>query len=116
LDKTGRAAALALAPSGKFILTGSDEKTAKVWDVARKTLIKELKGHNRYEVTAVAISPDEKWLLSADANGRAILWNAEPLEEAHRLQKHVGKITAAAFLPDSQRLLTASSDKSVGQW
>jgi len=116
LDKTGRAAALALAPSGKFILTGSDEKTAKVWDVARKTLIKELKGHNRYEVTAVAISPDEKWLLSADANGRAILWNAETLEETHRLQKHVGKITAAAFLPDSQRLLTASSDKSVGQW
>ena len=116
LDKTGRAAALALAPSGKRILTGSDEKTAKLWDAETKALVKELKGHNKYEVTAVAISLDEKWLLTADANGRGILWNAGTLEETHRLQSHTGKITAAAFLPDGSRLLTASSDKTVAQW
>lgn len=118
LDKTGRAAALALAPSGKRILTGSDEKTAKLWDAETKELIKELKESHKskYEVTAVAISPDEKWLLTADANGRGILWNAETLEVTHRLQSHTGKVTAAIFLPDSSRLLTASSDKTVAQW
>ena len=118
LDKTGRAGALALAPSGKRILTGSDEKTARLWDAATRRLIKELKESHKskYEITAVAISPDERWLLTADANGRAVLWNAETLEVAHSLTSHTGKVTAAVFLPDSARLLTASSDKTVAQW
>ncbi len=126
LDNTGRSAALALSPDGKRILTGSHdraggqsadkvERTARLWDADSKEIVKVLKGH-KFEVTAVAYSPDGKWFFTGDSNGRGILWNAETLEEAHRLQSHTGKITSAVFLPDSVRLVTASNDKTVAQW
>jgi WD40 repeat protein/serine/threonine protein kinase len=126
LDNTGRSAALALSPDGKRILTGNHdrvggqsgdlvERTAKLWDADSREVVKVLKGH-KFEVTAVAFSPDGKWFFTGDANGRGILWNAETLTEVHRLEGHRGKISMAAFLPDSARLVTASNDKTVAQW
>src|SRR5262249_20125669 len=53
---------------------------------------------------------------TGDANGRGTLWNADSLEEVRRLHSHTGKLTAAVFLADSARLLTASNDKTVAQW
>ncbi len=126
LENTGRSAAMALSPDGKRILTGSDDKdtdvqqadrmrTAKLWDAETGKLVKLLSSH-KYEVTAVAFSPDGKWLFTGDANGRGTLWNAESLEEVRRLHSHTGKLTAAVFLADGSRLLTASNDKTVAQW
>ncbi|HEY3967435.1 MAG TPA: protein kinase [Planctomycetaceae bacterium] len=123
-DNTGRSAALALFPDGQRILTGGDKRiradkkvdwVAQVWDVATQKVTKVLEGHH-YEVTAVAISPDGKWMFTGDTVGHGILWNAATFAQVHKLQSHNGKISAAVFLPDSSRLLTASTDKSVGQW
>lgn len=124
LDNTGRSAALALSRDGKRILTGSDdrsggvrtaERTARLWDADSGKLLKVLSNH-KHEVTAVAISPDDKWLFTGDALGRGTVWNAATLEPAHTRQTHTGKIVSAVFLPDGSRLLTASIDKTVAQW
>ncbi len=72
-------------------------------------------GHRRV-VTAVAISPDRRWIYSGDDAGLGKLWDASTGREFATLQGHNRKITAAAFLPDSRRLLTASHDGTVAQW
>ncbi|MGE5194834.1 MAG: protein kinase domain-containing protein [Deltaproteobacteria bacterium] len=124
LSRTGRSAAIALSPDGKRILTGSDdrngkergaERSARLWDAETGNLIRPLAGH-KHEVTAVAISPDGRWLFTGDANGTGVLWDAATLKAVHRLQSHTRKIAAAAFLPDGSRLLTASLDNTVAQW
>ncbi|MBI3864665.1 MAG: protein kinase [Planctomycetia bacterium] len=123
-ERTGRSAALALTPKGDRILTGGYKRTladnkedwiAQVWDVETEKVVKVLEGH-KYEVTSVAISPDGQWLFTGDANGRGTLWNAETYAPVHKLQLHTGKISAAVFLTDSSRLLTASTDRTVFQW
>ncbi len=73
------------------------------------------KDHRR-EITAIAISKDGRWIYTGDAKGRGRIWDQTTGELKHRLEGHAGAITAAAFLPDGTRVLTASRDSSVAQW
>ncbi len=115
LDGTGSKAAATLFHDGTRILTGSDRKTAQLWDARNGQLLQTLEGHTE-EVSAVAVSPQDKWLLTADAKGDCLLFNARTAELKWRSETHSRGVTAAAFPPNGQRVLTASLDNTVGQW
>jgi WD40 repeat protein/tRNA A-37 threonylcarbamoyl transferase component Bud32 len=115
LNDTGRSAAAALSTDGKWIATGSNEKTAKLWNAVDGQLVRTFPVH-RTEVTAIALSPDGKWLFTGEASGRCNVWKTASGEPAWSQLQHSRKITAAAFTPDGTRVLTASIDNSVGQW
>jgi WD40 repeat protein/serine/threonine protein kinase len=115
LEHTGRAAAVAASHDSRWVATGSDVRTAQLWNAETGELIRSLDGH-KVEVTAVAFSPDDRIVYSGDANGRGVLWNRETGEQLRRLDWHTSKVAAARFTPDGSRLLTASDDKNVCQW
>jgi WD40 repeat protein len=129
LDATGRNAAAAVSPDGKWILTGSNTNSALLWrfsvrqDASGKVgwevrVQKSLDGH-RAPVTNVSFSPDGRWILTGDANGRAKLWDAADMSSLHPacdLVGHTARITASAFIPGGPRVLTASGDGTVAQW
>ena len=68
--------AVAVAINNKFIVTGSSDKTAKVWDVQNGKLLYTLEGHE-WKVTSVAISLDCKYIVTGSTDGTIKLWNAE---------------------------------------
>jgi len=130
LEGTGLSAAVALSSDARWILTGSNvvqrekadgagntEKlcTPKIWDAESGDLLRELAAHHA-EVTAVAISPDDRLLLTGDMSGRCRLWDAQTGQEKWRSQRHSRAITAACFLPDGKHALTASVDNTVARW
>lgn len=115
LDRTGRSAAAAISPNSRWVATGSDEKTAQLWDAKTGKLLKTFHGH-MVEVTSLAFSTDNRLLATGDAKGHIRLWNVETEELVAKLDGHTRKISAMAFLPDNSRLLSASLDKTVGQW
>jgi len=115
LDRTGRAAAVAVSHDDRWLATGSDSRTVKLWNSATGELLRELDGH-KVEVTAVAFSHDDRYLFSGDGNGRCLLWDLESGQPLRRLSWHTSQIAKAVFLPDGKRLLTASDDKNVCQW
>ena len=90
-------------------------QVVRLWSAETGELQFEWAGH-KAEVTAVAFSPDGRFLYSGDANGRGQLWDLKNPGQGQRLDWHTSKITAAIFLPDSSRLLTASDDQTVCQW
>ncbi len=68
------------------------------------------------EVTAIAFSPDDQFLVTGDVRGGCALWNAKTGALVKSSNTHNRKITAIDFTPDGTRVLSASTDDTVGQW
>jgi WD40 repeat protein/serine/threonine protein kinase len=129
IDQTGRQAALAVAPRGNWLLTGSAGNDAQLWELVatpqddgqlryRVEPRCRLSGHTA-PVTALAFAPDGSMIFTGDAGGLGIVWDGgDPAQarELHKLRGHSARITEAVFLPGQDRLLTASGDGTVGQW
>ena len=54
---------VAVSPDGKWIASGADDRTVKVWDIEMGNCRATLQGHTGY-VTSVAITPDGKRIIS----------------------------------------------------
>jgi WD40 repeat protein len=55
--------AVAVSPDGRFIVSGSEDRTVKVWELESGRLLRSLEGHTD-DVNAVAVSPDGRFIVS----------------------------------------------------
>ena len=60
---------MAFSPDGKRLVSGSEDKTVKVWDAETGQETLTLKGHTG-GVTSVAFSPDGKRIVSRQLRTR----------------------------------------------
>lgn len=111
LEGTGIQAAAAVSPDGKWIATGSDRKSILIWNLAGNP-IKEFDGFES-DVTAIAIAPDGASLLVGDSIGRCQLIDAQSGRRTWVSRTHSRGITRVAFVPGTNRVLTASLDQVV---
>ncbi len=99
------------SPSGNRILTASEDKTAKLWDLQGK-LLQEFKHEN--PVTSAVFSPDERTILTVSRDKSSRMWNLQ----GRLLQEftHEKIVTSAVFSPDGRTILTASDDNTARLW
>ena len=78
----------------------------------------ETAGHEGSRVSALAFSPNRRYLASGADDGGIILWDADPAsrEFVQRLTAHRRAITGIAWAPDSARLASSSTDGTVRIW
>ena len=111
----GSISSAALSPNTLTILTGSEDKTARLWDVLTGEELLSFNGHTQ-AITAVAYSPNEKTVLTGSADGLVCLWHSKTGELLKEIKAHTSSITALAFSANSNILLTGSKDRTVKLW
>jgi WD40 repeat protein/uncharacterized caspase-like protein len=139
---------------GRFLLSGSEDSTAKLWDVStgrelrtfaergtEGTVAISPDGHNiavasgtrvelydvktgreipKYlsqesQITALAFSPDGKWLASGSWAGKIEVFDLTSMR-SHSFTAHTGIITSIVISGDSHSLVSAGGDGTIGRW
>jgi len=103
------ASAVAFSPDGKYILTGSPDHTARLWETSSGKEIRRFEGHTA-EVHSVAFSPDGKLILTGSYDRTARLWDAASGAEIRQFVGHSDQVLSAAFSSDGKQVLTGSKD------
>jgi WD40 repeat protein len=73
----GSVKSVAYSPDGQYIISGSDDRTIRIWDAETGAAVGEpLKGHAGL-VNSVAYSPDGQYIISGSSDRTIRIWDAE---------------------------------------
>lgn len=106
--------AIAISPEGQTLVSGSYDKTVKLWSLstgeARNTLI-----DHTHRITSVAISPDGQTLATGSYDKTIKLWALSTGELLHTLTGRPDRVRYLAFSPNGQTLIS-SGDWEIKIW
>jgi hypothetical protein len=119
---TGNVVALSLSKDGKKVVSGSEDKTVRLWNCDTGECKQIFKGHTD-EVHAVVLSEDEKTIISASYDQTIRTWDCEtgtciktlignfPENGTAALSKN-GKIFAVKYTPEEEEFIQYGEDFS----
>jgi len=101
--------------NGRWLASGSDDTTIKLWDAKTGALEATLNGHEN-EVRGVVFSPDDKTIASGSRDGTLKLWDVDGRSLKATLSGHDGPVTFVAFDPSGKQLASSSIDETIRIW
>ena len=114
----GEVTAVASSPDGRFVLTGSNDKTAKLWLLSTGECLHTYAAA-KDAVWTVAFSPDGR-LVGVGSKDKSILvfetFTGRAFKTMSGTSAHTDAVTGLVFLPDGRRLASVAHDKTLRIW
>lgn len=124
---TGSVSAIALprkqSTAPTFVITGSDDRTVKCWDMAtgRTTTpftprsLYTQKAHDK-DINAIDVSPDDKFFVTASQDRTIKVFNIDDGQVLGILKGHKRGVFSAKFSATEKVLASGSGDGTVKLW
>ncbi|MFT5724236.1 MAG: WD40 repeat protein [Bacteroidia bacterium] len=104
----------AVACNGQYVLTGSSDKTAVIWDAFSGKQKNVLLGH-QWKINSVAISADGKYAITGSSDGMTKIWDITTGEEVKSYAEANGKVRQVTMSKDMRYIFSAYQVDSIGQ-
>lgn len=133
----GEVLAVAYSPDGKWVASGCQDGTIRIWDPTTGEFVKALVGHDGV-VQAVTWSRDNKQLASGAADDTIRVWDVQSGQQTHVIRTQVadtavttisprpgtpgrgavgeGPTVFVAFSPDGKTLAYGNGDDQIHLW
>jgi len=102
---------LAISKDSNFLVSGSWDKTVRLWDLNTFKTKKILKGHTK-DVLTVSFSPDSRLIYTGSMDNTVRVWNTEG-EEKHLLTNFGGWVSC---IQHTRRGKEGTNYVAVGSW
>jgi WD40 repeat protein/tetratricopeptide (TPR) repeat protein/tRNA A-37 threonylcarbamoyl transferase component Bud32 len=110
---------LAVSDDSRWLATGVNGRNAvQVWDLTTGQAAGAplLEPGDFYGIFAVTFSPDGRWVLSGNKDGRARVWDWRTGALVCPPLQHADEVLDVAFTPDGRHALTAVRNGTVHIW
>lgn len=106
---------LAVASGGRLLVSGSEDGTIIVWELASGAHVRALSGHSK-RVWSVAVMSDGQRVVSGSEDKTVCVWNLESGACLCTSIGHTNWVLSVAALPDECGFVSGSRDKTVRVW
>jgi WD40 repeat protein len=117
--------ALGFSPDGRWLVSGSLDHTAKLWDAVEGRELRTFTGNMTF--ASVDFSPDGRWLALGATNGYPFdnakpatsslsLWDSTRPDEVRGLNGHAGQLCCVRFSRDGRLLASTEGGMVVNLW
>jgi WD40 repeat protein len=107
--------ALAASRDGTWLLSGSADKSVRIWNRVDGAAVGTLAEHQDM-VSAVVVSEKKDLVVSGDQAGVVYAWPQEEGATPSRLLGHAGRIIGLGFADKEKRLISASENGVIRWW
>ncbi|KAK2139939.1 hypothetical protein LSH36_1549g00018 [Paralvinella palmiformis] len=105
------------SPSGKRFATGGSDRKLKLWEVSQgKCESRGILIGSNAAVMSVEFDYGETLILAASNDFASRVWTVSDQRLRHTLTGHSGKVLAAKFLGEPQKVVSGSHDRTLKIW
>ncbi len=108
---TDRVTTAVFLPDGKTALSGSWDKTLRLWDMTSGKEIRSFIGHAGW-IYSIAVSPDGKTVASCDQMGFCKIWDIFSGKEIQTIRG----VYPVAFSPNGELLVVTEQNGTIRVW
>lgn len=93
-----------MADDKPFLISGSDDYTAKVWDYETKCCVRKLEGHT-HNVTAASVHPQLPIIITCSEDGTVRVWDKTSYRLDNTLAYGLERVWTVAYMKDSSKVV-----------
>ncbi|KAK8187301.1 mitogen-activated protein kinase organizer 1 [Phyllosticta capitalensis] len=100
---------------GQYILTGSSDRSIRLFNATKASLVQSYTGHG-YEVLDISVTEDNARFASCGGDKTVFVWDVATAKTVRRLAGHVGRVNGVAWGAAGDVVVSGSFDATVKLW